>query len=57
MYFISAICCGISCLLLFFEKSDKFNYDLVTDEEALFDQNKKSENLVINPDEGETEEN
>ena len=29
MYFISAICCLISALLLFFEKKEKFKYEKI----------------------------
>ena len=39
MYLISSVCCGISCLLLFFEKSDKFNYDIISNEGILLDNN------------------
>ena len=51
MYLISSVCCGISCLLLFFEKSDKFNYDIISDENILLDKNKddkKNELIPIN---------
>ena len=45
MYLISSACSGISCLLLFFEKSDKFNYNIISDESILLD---KSDDDKIN---------
>ena len=49
MYLISSICCAISALLLFFEKKDKFNYEIIPSEEFLI--NNENEKLEISPDE------
>ena len=57
MYLISSVCCGISCLLLFLEKSDKFNYDIISDEGLLLDKNNDDEKCINNPDEGVIQEN
>ena len=57
MYFISALCCGISCFLLFLERGDKYEYNITSNEEdVLIDENKENEKLVINPNEGQAEE-
>ena len=57
MYLISSVCCGISCLLLFFEKRDKFNYDIISDEDLLLDNNNDDEKGVNSPDEEPVKEN
>ena len=57
MYLISSLCCGISALLLFFEKTDKFDYGIIIDEYLLLDKDNKNEKCEINPDEGPVEEN
>ena len=55
MYFISAICCGISSILLFFENRNKFEYENIK-EEPLLDNNNNN-GLVIIPDEVPTVDN
>ena len=49
MYLISSICCGISALLLFFEKKDKFNYEILPTGDFLI--NNENEKLENTPDE------
>ena len=55
MYFISAICCGISSILLFFENRNKFEYENIKEEPLL--ENNYNDGLVIIPDEVPTVDN
>ena len=55
MYFISAICCGISSILLFFENRNKFEYENIKEEPLL--ENNNNDGLVIIPDEVPTIDN
>ena len=52
---ISSICCILSSLLLFFENSEKYNYDN-SQINALLIENEKND-LQINTDEGNGNEN
>jgi len=59
MYLISSICCGISALLLFFEKKDKFNYKILssTGEFLINNENEKLENTYDENEKNEISEN
>ena len=49
MYLISSICCGLSSILLFFEKTNKFEYENIIEEDLL--ENKNNDGLIIISDE------
>ena len=55
MYFISAICCLLSSLLLFFENIEKYNYDNTQIDDLL--KENENDDLTINPDEGNEKDN
>ena len=58
MYLISSICCGISALLLFFEKKDKFNYEILpTGDFLINNENEKLENTYDENEKNEISEN
>ena len=56
MYLISAVCCGISAILLFFESQNKFEYEDILEENNI-EKNNTNDDLVIIPNEVPTVDN